>query len=156
MGGPGVQEDRCQTLRHLRDRRSNPTGVTDWLFRRYVNAVFSIIFPAGIGTAANWCFVDLYTNSDLESLNSAWFADTMKWITGFSGWTHSIDTPGVANSGSNQTILSREWMEKGNIEKNALEWYKPQNTLGDSFVAWIPDNATQMLDPELLDIYAVR
>ena len=89
---------------------------------------------------------------DTESVRQR-FLNRILAITGFA---YSVETPGILNTGYEQKFLSEEYMDPNNIEKNVLEWFKPQNTVGEAFFNYIPDNGTDMVNTNLLDVFAVR
>ena len=79
----------------------------------------------------------------------------LKRIVALTGFVYSIDTPGILNTGF-EKMLSEEYMQEGNVTKNIIEWFLPQNTIGSSYDSYLPENITEIINPDLIEIFAVR
>ena len=79
----------------------------------------------------------------------------LKRLVALTGFVYSIDTPGILNTGF-EKMLSEEYMEEGNVTKNIIEWFLPQNTIGSSYDSYLPEDMTEIINPDLIEIFAVR
>jgi hypothetical protein len=75
-----------------------------------------------------------------------------KLIIPIFGFSMSVENPLLPNTGSGQHLLADEHMQ-GDITTNALLWVATPAQLGLGYVAFVPDNATDVWNPNLRAIY---
>jgi hypothetical protein len=70
----------------------------------------------------------------------------------FTAYSHSFENPLLANTGSGQILLADEWAQ-GDLTTNALSWFKSPGQIGYGFLRYVPENVTDMLNPDLSAVY---
>jgi hypothetical protein len=68
------------------------------------------------------------------------------------GFSMSVENPLFANTGSGQYLLADEYMQ-GDSTTNALLWVSTPAQLGLGYVAFVPNNVTNVWNPNLRAIY---
>mmetsp|Transcript_30613 Transcript_30613/g.71774 ORF Transcript_30613/g.71774 Transcript_30613/m.71774 type:complete len:571 (+) Transcript_30613:133-1845(+) len=83
-----------------------------------------------------------------ESLDNYYFQKSLPAIA----FAASIDTPGYANTGTSETLLSAGWMDPNNSpDNNVIDWFvNPGGELPDDSAS-LPFPATQVLDETFLE-----
>jgi hypothetical protein len=70
---------------------------------------------------------------------------------GYAAFPNDTNTTG----GRDYYLLREEWMDPtSDIATNAMEWFDTPATIGLDYVAFVPDNVTEMFNADLRDLYA--
>jgi hypothetical protein len=77
---------------------------------------------------------------------------TFKVLTAYSGYAYSNEFPFLANTGVDQRFLADSFLIPGTPE-NAIDWFAAGATIGLGFVVFVPDIATDIINPDLAAIF---
>jgi hypothetical protein len=75
-----------------------------------------------------------------------------KLVLPYFGYSMSVENPLLNNTGSGQYLLADEYMQ-GDLTTNALLWVSTPAQLGLGYVGFVPDNVTDVWNPNLRAIY---